>query len=107
MLSIVAVGDAWSAALALRTAWPAPTRHFTLDSLPVVIGTAAFAARPLRDSVRAALVAHGGSVDLDAGPSLAGHFTAETGVDSARVRVSGRFEGMRPDTNGCPLSGGG
>lgn len=107
LLSIVGFDASWSAALALRTTWPSGSLHFTLDTLPAGIGTAAFAARQLRDSIGAALVSSGGRVDLDSGGVLAGHFTADTGHDSTRVSLSGRFEGMRPDTNGCAAAGGG
>jgi hypothetical protein len=106
LLSIVGTADAWSAALALRTVWPGE-RHFTLDSLPGGIGTAMVAARPIHDSVGSALLSRSGSVELDAGTLLAGHFIAEAGHDSTRVTLSGRFEGMKPDTNGCASVAGG
>jgi hypothetical protein len=106
LLSIVGADDAWSAALALRTVWPSE-RHFTLDTLSGGIGTAVVAARPILDSVGIALRSRSGIIDLDRGALLAGHFTAEAGHDSTRVTLSGRFEGMKPDTNGCASVAGG
>jgi len=106
ILSVVVLGDRWNAALALRTAWPL-TRHFSLDTLPDGIGTAAVGARSVKDSVGVALVSRSGSVELDAGALLAGHFTAEAGLDSTRVTLTGRFEGVKPDTTSCANPGGG
>jgi hypothetical protein len=106
LLSIVGTDDAWSAALAMRTVWPGE-RHFTVDTLPAGIGTAAIAARLINDSVGIALLSRSGSIDLDAGVLLAGHFSVETGRDSTRITLSGRFGGMKPDTNGCASAAGG
>lgn len=100
-LTIVTEGGSWSAAFALRTAWP-PQSAYTINMTTGSVGTGLAAARPVGDSVRPALVAVRGSVTLQDGPLISGRFSLETGSDSQAVRLSGSFEGMRPDTAGCP-----
>jgi hypothetical protein len=100
-LTIVTEGGPWSAAFALRTAWP-PQSAYTINQTTGSPGTGLAAARSVADSVRPALVAIRGSVTLQDGPSISGRFSFETGGDSQAVRLSGSFEGMRPDTAGCP-----
>jgi hypothetical protein len=99
-LTITAIGGAWSAALALRTAWP-PRGRFAFDSALGGIGSAALAARAIGDSLTPPLIARSGSVDIDSGGAIAGHFSAQTGADSNAVHLAGRFEMPRRDSTGC------
>ena len=99
-LSLVAVDRAWIMAMRLRTGWPA-TGHFTIDTLAVFTGTARLAARPVRDSIGAAIVAARGSIDMAAGARLGGQFAAESGRDSTLVRLSGHFADVVADTTAC------
>lgn len=100
LVTIVAVDRSWSAAIALRTPWPEVTL-FSVDTTASILGTAALAARRIGDSIGLGLVSRSGRVELDTGALLAGTFTIEVGPDSSRASLSGRFEGMQPDTSGC------
>jgi hypothetical protein len=99
-LTITGIGAPWSAALAIRTAWP-PRGRYAVDSTLGGIGTAALAARAMGDSAAAPLVARTGSVDMDSGGALAGRFTAATGRDSSATQLAGSFSIARRDSTGC------
>ena len=101
-VTITGSTNAWSAAVALRTSWPAASPGTWVASGRLAgLDSAAFAARPLRDSVSSALVATGGVVRVDASNPLAGSFAVEAVRDSGSYRVSGRFTDV-PVTERCP-----
>ena len=106
VLSIVATSSSWSAAVAMHTGRPF-MRRFTVATQASSPGVAALALRPLRDSIGLALVAVGGSIDLDAGTIIGGKFTAQLGSDTGQVKLNGTFTGIRADTTGCAAPAGG
>ena len=100
VLTILGIGDRWSAVIGMRTPWP-PVREFRADTILGDVGTAAFAARLVGDSADPALRSTSGRVELDTGEVLSGRFTFEWGSDSSAMSLAGRFQGLRRDSIGC------
>jgi hypothetical protein len=100
VLTILGIGDRWSAVIGMRTAWP-PAREYRADTIVGELGTAAFAARMVGDSADPALRSSSGRVELDSGEVLSGRFTVEWGSDSSAMTLAGRFQGLRRDSIGC------
>jgi hypothetical protein len=104
-LSIVAVSDEWSAAVAMRSVWPfnAAESSFVVASTLGAGGSGAVAARPLADTTQSAMIGGGGTITVTPGPSLSGHFSVEAPRDSgAAIPLAGRFENLIVRTDGCP-----
>ncbi|MFI5206866.1 MAG: hypothetical protein ACHQX4_02510 [Gemmatimonadales bacterium] len=101
-LTIVGADRSWSVAVALRTAWPARSLEFALDSAVGGSGTAAVAIRPLRDSIGVAMLAVRGSLKLDAGPKVSGtmDFVAAGARDTLHLVGSLTAPSVTP--GGCP-----
>ena len=97
-LALVAVGDRWTAALSLRTPWPAAAADtFTVVAAAGGAGSARAAVRPVSQEVGMALVGARGLVRLRPGRTASGtfDFTAPTGPGSRdSVRVTGTFAGV-------------
>ena len=91
-LSIVGSDGSWSAAIALRTAWPATTREFAIDSVVRGLGSAALSARPLGDSVGYALTALRGSLQLTGGARVAGTVDLVAASPRDTARLVGSFD---------------
>lgn len=103
-LSIVAVGDAWSGALAMRSAWPIlHETRFAVAAPLGEVGSGAAAARPLADSAQVAFIGTSGAITVTPGSLLAGTVDAGMASDSAvTARLIGRFEGLVVRTGVCP-----
>ena len=103
-LSIVGADRSWSAAIALRTTWPSSDREFTIDSMVRGLGSAAVGARPLDDSVGAALTSlHGTVLLVSDADRVAG--TLDLVARDAKgdtVRLAGRFDAPAATPGGCP-----
>lgn len=100
LLTIMSFGDRWNVALAMRTPWPL-LRVYAVDSAVQGSGTAAIAARAVRDSVTRPLLGLTGTIELDSGDVLGGTFDIDVGPDSTRTKLTGRFSGLIADTTGC------
>jgi len=102
-LSIVAVGQDWSAAVALRSAWPLATTSFPVASPLGAAGSGAVAARPITDTTEIALIGGSGTITVTPGEVLAGRLTVDVSADSgATIRLDGRFEDLTVRMDGCP-----
>ena len=101
-LSIVGSDGSWSAAIALRTAWPATAHEFAIDSIVRGLGSAALSARPLGDSVGDALTALRGSLRLTGGARVAGSVDLVAASPRDTVRLVGSFDVPAVATGGCP-----
>ena len=99
VLWLVAVGNRRTAAVSMRAGKPWP-KHFTVTERLGGPDSAAIGARPIADSIGTAIIAQGGTIDLD-GDSLQGRFALVTTADSTTQRYSGTFRAMRADTTGC------
>lgn len=94
--AIVAVGDAWAAAVSLRApALSADARELQVTSTIEQPGRAVVAVRSLGDSLFA-WISTDGLVRLRGGDSLAGTFEATIARDSLTMRVSGEFAAPVP-----------
>ena len=101
-LSIVGANRSWSAAVALRTSWPAARLEFTIDSVIGAAGSAAVAARPLKDSVGLALTALHGTLRLDAPSRVKGSLDLVARGAGDSVHLVGRFEAPYATRGVCP-----
>ncbi len=104
-LSAVAVGERWSAAVAVRTGtWPLEAvAAFEVDSVLGGPGSAAIGVRPLRDTVGAAYRGFVGTVHLATDSLLGGSIEAAV-VSSLgdTLRLTGSLAGIRVRTGRCP-----
>jgi hypothetical protein len=101
-LRITGADRSWTAAIALRTAWPATTLDFAIDSVMDGPGSAAVAARPIRDSVGTALVAVRGSLHLAGRTRVAGTVDLLARGATDTMRLVGSFEVPSAVPGGCP-----
>jgi hypothetical protein len=101
-LRITGADRSWSAAIALRTTWPATSLEFAIDSLIGGPGSAAVAARPIRDSVGMALVAVRGLLRLAGRTRVAGTVDLLARGATDTVRLKGSFEAPSAVPGGCP-----
>jgi len=102
-LSIVAVGEDWSAAVALRSAWPLVATSFPVTSPLGDAGSGAVAARPLTDTTESAIIAGSGTITVTPGDMLAGRLAVDVTPDSgAVIHLDGRFEELTVRMDGCP-----
>ena len=101
-LTIVGADRSWSVAVAARTAWPARSLEFALDSAISRSGTAAVAIRPLSDSIGVAMIAVRGSLTLGAGPGVSAtmDFVAAGARDTLHLVGSLAAPSVTP--GGCP-----
>jgi hypothetical protein len=101
-LTIIGADRSWSVALALRTAWPARSLEFTLDSAVGGPGTAALAIRPLGDSIGVAMSALHGTLKLDAGPKIKGTMSFSAARAHDTLRLLGTLTASSVTPGGCP-----
>jgi hypothetical protein len=100
---VVGADKEWSAAIAMRTPWPASVREFAVDSHVRGPGSAGFGLRPLGDSIGSAYRALRGTVRLDTGSRFTG--TVDVVVSNAKgdtARARGRFDAPAATPGGCP-----
>jgi len=101
-LAIAGASESWSAALAFRVHWPlAGEVRDTLAPRLGGPGGAAFAVRPLDDSVGGAYIATRGSATVAGDSLLTGSVEGTTGEDSAAHQLRATFSGVPVDT-ACP-----
>lgn len=103
-LSIVAVGDQWSGAVAMHSAWPVTSgQPFTIANTLGAAGSGAVAVRPLADTSQLALVGERGTITITPGATLTGRFEADVpGSSGPPVRLTGTFEGLTVHVGACP-----
>jgi len=103
-LFIVATSDAWSAAVAMRSAWPiGAAASFAVAPALGAVGSGAVAARALTDSILPALVGGSGTITVTPDSGLAGHFAVDVPRDSgATIHLTGRFGNLAVGMDGCP-----
>jgi len=102
-LSVAAVGERWSSAVAVRTAWPlAAAARLEVAPLLAAGPSAALAVRPLGDSIQYALIAVSGSLSLEPGAFLNGRLEARLTGASDTAIVTGRFVNLPVRTGVCP-----
>ena len=98
--AIVAVGDAWAAAISMRVTQGDGTRELSAAPSFAQPGSAVVALRSLGDSLHAWLSSEG-TVRVAIGDSVSGTFEATVMRDSFSMRVSGEFSA--PELlQGCP-----
>ena len=101
-LRITGADGSWTAAIALRTTWPAPSLEFAIDSVVGGPGSAAVTARSIRDSVGTALIAVRGSLHLAGRTRVMGTVDLLARGASDTVRLAGTFEAPSVVPGGCP-----